>query len=172
MPPGLPRSGGRAGTRDRLTRVRTRRRFLVLLGPLLCLAGLACFLSPGFRWLTELGLRPGMGWILEHRFHFVLPAVPLFGGGILLLLILGYRELRCDPPVTLRRSDRSGRYLLVGAEEVVGALIDLNEPAIVASPDDWPSLVDVRAEFGDDLWFDHPGHGGRPFDDDPDGVRD
>jgi hypothetical protein len=65
-------------------------------------------------------------------------------------------HLRCDGPISLRPSERPGRWLIVGDRNVVGALVDLNEPALLAEPKEQLDLEEIRREFGEDLRFEYP----------------
>ncbi len=77
---------------------------------------------------------------------------------------------RCDTvadgPLALRESLSRGRYLVIGSEEVLGAIVDLGARDLLTAKADTLELDEVRREFGEDLWFSYPGYGGRPLPED------
>jgi hypothetical protein len=54
------------------------------------------------------------------------------------------------PPYAVRASSNTGRYAIVGAENVVGAIVDTRARTILAWRD-LPPLEALRAEFGEDV---------------------
>ena len=64
--------------------------------------------------------------------------------------------LWCDGRPDLRRSPRRGRSLVCDRQGIVGGIIDLNVPSFVVDPRRFPPIEELRAEFGENLWFPVP----------------